>query len=92
MASIKSFDRYPGEYSALFLKALKEEVTVVLTDYEEANRMRSHLYAFRTSALEYIELAKDIALIAPLIDMRIEGNNKKNILIISKRGGYPSGT
>mgnify|MGYP003145422057 CR=1 FL=1 len=87
MASIKSFDRYPLEYSVLFNKALKEEVVVVCEDYNEAYRLRSHLYAFRTSALEYLELARDLALIAPAIHMRINGENK-NILILSLEGGY----
>ena len=36
MASIKSFDRYPLEYTALFLKALTEEVVIVLDDYLDA--------------------------------------------------------
>lgn len=91
MATIKSFDRYPLEYTALFLKALKEEVVVSCEDYNEANRLRSHLYAFRTAALEYIELAGEIALIAPVIDMRITGSIK-NELRITKRGGYGTRT
>ena len=87
MASIKSFDRYPLEYTALFLKALTEEVVIILDDYLDAARMRSHLYAFRTAALEYIELAGEIALIAPVIDMKLEGKFK-NKLVITKHGGY----
>lgn len=73
MPSLRPVERYPAEYSALFLKACKEEVRVECASEEEARNFRARLYTFRSALFARPDHAPRVTLIAPLVKIRLEG-------------------
>jgi hypothetical protein len=74
MSTPRLLSSYPDKYAELFIRAATEEVIIKLSSKTEALRLRNRLYAFRQALYDEAESAPKAALLAPLVQLSIQGS------------------